>query len=433
MMRVLTAVGVIAFALYQFLKVIHNLVRRKHVAQQTGLLDLPFLGALRKDGRKIEGTAVICGGSIAGLLAARICHDHFDRVVIVEAEGWLSTPDAWPDDASELPRKRTRLLQWEAFQSFQAWGTSCLSRLFPDIASECAKSRISLTPALGKLFTSGKQVLTPIGEDNGSSVPKILCAGRPGLETFIRRLVIGRKMYPGIEQIHGTVIGCEKDPKNPQYLSKVVVRQGSNNEITAIPATLIVDCTGPASVGVKTLRRLGFGTSADHDVDRHSLDDLTISYDQAMQYTTFSIPVTDDMIQRFPEQARMVGPICGCLPDWLKDRRLILTQRTDRNIVELLAACWAVEPPNDLQSLETYARSLNFEVPIPEWWYDLIQVLKEAKDKMVTSKGRVPPSAYTQFHRATNMPSNWTAVGDSVMRVNPTFACVTLFLRYHPQ
>ena len=55
--------------------------------------------------------------SIAGLLAARICHDHFESVVIVEAEGWLSTQDACPDDASNLPGKRTRLLQWEAYQS----------------------------------------------------------------------------------------------------------------------------------------------------------------------------------------------------------------------------------------------------------------------------------------------------------------------------
>ena len=55
--------------------------------------------------------------SIAGLLAARVCHDHFERVVIVEAEGWLSTQDAWPDDVSKLPRRRTRLIQWDSYQS----------------------------------------------------------------------------------------------------------------------------------------------------------------------------------------------------------------------------------------------------------------------------------------------------------------------------
>ena len=50
------------FAIYQFLKLVHNLIRRKHIAERTGLLDLPFLAAPRKDGKKNKGTAVICGG-----------------------------------------------------------------------------------------------------------------------------------------------------------------------------------------------------------------------------------------------------------------------------------------------------------------------------------------------------------------------------------
>jgi hypothetical protein len=115
--------------------------------------------------------------------------------------------------------------------------------------------------------------------------------------------------------------------------------------------------------------------------------------------------------------------------------------------VQLLAGCWgAAELPKDLQSFETFARSLNFEIPIPEWWYDFIHVLKEVEDKMVAkivrvrkchfslansfSLGVVAGSVYTQFHMSVNMPSNWIAVGDSVMRVNPIFACVPSFVQY---
>ena len=95
---------------------------------------------------------------------------------------------------------------------------------------------------------------------------------------------------------------------------------------------LRIDCTGPASVGAKMVQRLGFGTPASHDKEHHCLEDLTIHYDQIMHYITFSIPVTDDMIQRFPEEARMVGPILACLPDFMKGRRLILLQRIDMNM-----------------------------------------------------------------------------------------------------
>ena len=62
-MKALAAVCVFtAFAVYQLLKLIHNLVRRTHIAHRTGLLDLPSLGMRRKGGKKIGGTAVICGG-----------------------------------------------------------------------------------------------------------------------------------------------------------------------------------------------------------------------------------------------------------------------------------------------------------------------------------------------------------------------------------
>ena len=96
-----------------------------------------------------------------------------------------------------------------------------------------------IIPADWKLFVSGMQVLTPFDEYNGI-LPKIVCAGRAGLETLLRRIVIGNKTYTGIEQIHGTVVGYERDPENPHYLSKVVVRQGGDNKITSIPAKLII-------------------------------------------------------------------------------------------------------------------------------------------------------------------------------------------------
>src|SRR5687768_17682998 len=36
------------------------------------------------EGSPAAGTAVVCGGSLAGLLAARVLADHFQRVVVLE-------------------------------------------------------------------------------------------------------------------------------------------------------------------------------------------------------------------------------------------------------------------------------------------------------------------------------------------------------------
>jgi hypothetical protein len=52
--------------------------------------------------------------SIAGLAAARVCHSHFDKVVIVEPEAWLATAEAWDVDAQKQ-NARSRLMQYKSF------------------------------------------------------------------------------------------------------------------------------------------------------------------------------------------------------------------------------------------------------------------------------------------------------------------------------
>ena len=144
MLSAFAILGALAAALYAGLVLLHSIVRRKMVAQQTGLLDLPLLGESRKDAKKIKGTAVVCGGrchntsilravlifipihSIAGLAAARVCHDHFERVIIIEPEGWLSTEEGWTDNVLELKKKRARILQWDSYQ-----GISLAFTVFP--------------------------------------------------------------------------------------------------------------------------------------------------------------------------------------------------------------------------------------------------------------------------------------------------------------
>jgi hypothetical protein len=65
-----------------------------------------------------------------------------------------------------------------------------------------------------------------------------LFATRHGIETLLRRLVIGTKQYPNIQQIVGTVTGVIPSESDPSTLQGVLVRT-SNGEIT-LPASLVV-------------------------------------------------------------------------------------------------------------------------------------------------------------------------------------------------
>ena len=97
---------------------------------------------------------------------------------------------------------------------------------------------LRLVPGDFKISVAGQKFKLPFHEYNGK-LPQTACATRPALETLLRRLVIGRKQYPGIEQIPGIVVGFDKVPDEPSRLNKVLVRQ-SNGEMVAILATLIL-------------------------------------------------------------------------------------------------------------------------------------------------------------------------------------------------
>lgn len=59
--------------------------------QYTVLDELENLGKPRSDGQKIHGTALIAGGSLAGLWTARVCADHFERVLVIDPDLGIHT------------------------------------------------------------------------------------------------------------------------------------------------------------------------------------------------------------------------------------------------------------------------------------------------------------------------------------------------------
>jgi hypothetical protein len=96
-------------------------------------------------------------------------------------------------------------------------------------------------------------------------------------------------------------------------------------------------------------------------------------------------------------------------------------------------------PPRDLEGVKQFTRDLVLETPIPDWFYQLLDLLAEVEDSMTLSAVRVgkassstfeskldlhlliAPATYIRYHQAPNLPKNWVAIGDSVMSVNPVY------------
>lgn len=176
--------------------------------------------------------------SYAGLIMARVCHDHFERVVIVEAEKWLCDEDARRVSAWEQQNTRSRVEQYQSVQGrclyaiagrrrlhnriigIPLFSQYALEKLFFDLALESHISGmqyvnfllplLSLTRGLSSVnedrgvHVSGHFILEPLKQYNGQ-LPPHLFAGRRGTETLLRRLVLDKARFPNIVQIAGTV------------------------------------------------------------------------------------------------------------------------------------------------------------------------------------------------------------------------------------
>ena len=126
---------------------------------------------LQTSSRKVGTHAVVMGGSVAGLLAARVLTDHFDMVTLVER-------DCFPDGSDN----RKGVPQGQHAHALLAKGLVTVMQLFPDLgAALAAGGAAMLDPANDMLWyaAGGYRVRYP----SGLVAPFM---SRPFLESLLR-------------------------------------------------------------------------------------------------------------------------------------------------------------------------------------------------------------------------------------------------------
>ncbi len=88
--------------------------------------------------------------SISGLFAARICLDHFENVVLVEAESWPGSDDAQRRNAWNQEHTRSRVMQYHSFHGSFVPICICdlLDALQKDIPLSFTRYTASCSPTL---------------------------------------------------------------------------------------------------------------------------------------------------------------------------------------------------------------------------------------------------------------------------------------------
>ncbi|MFH8768441.1 MULTISPECIES: FAD-dependent oxidoreductase [unclassified Streptomyces] len=194
-------------------------------------------------------TAIVIGGSTAGMLAASVLASRFHEVTIVEAD---RLPEG-PEPRKGLPQARHAHLLWSG-------GVAALEELLPGVTGELVGKGAGLIDVMTDLVSKA-----PSGQwfrrFTDSRHHMIVCS-RDLLDAVIRADVLGRRR---ITLRDGTRVSGLAGDKG--RVTGIRVPDGSDGQLTTLHADLVIDAGGRASQAHKWLRELGHAPVEERVVD----------------------------------------------------------------------------------------------------------------------------------------------------------------------
>ncbi|KAH8110545.1 hypothetical protein DFH11DRAFT_1620404 [Phellopilus nigrolimitatus] len=428
-----------------------SVVRQFFIKKSTVLHDLPNTGKPRTDGKRIAGTAVVCGGrcvsltalyhtlishlvyfvqrSFAGLFTARILADHFEDVLVVEPEAWLDTPEGrenvYDENGVKLESRqvhtRSRVFQYKTTHALQPLTYKVLKHLFPNIDEEVRKTDGRIGVADFNIHLAGGRIIrNPTDDYPDGDCPRDFFFSREAFERLLRRLVI--ESSPRIRWMVGTAANVRTVKDDQMTLSSVVVRMSDHTEKT-IPAAMVIDCTGGSQGGLKWLRRVG----AEADKAPGSLlplDRLRVSYSTAQQTRTYQFFVPPEARARLPIPNGYDNStwIYSFMPKFGIGRKSFLVDRIEGHRIRIMFGSRGDQHlPMEFSEIKDFFDDFSADERVPDWFMDMLDILLEYEDLAEASTTKYPTLSSVRYERAAYLPHNFVAVGDSVMQVNPTF------------
>lgn len=324
--------------------------------------------------------AIVIGGSIAGLMAARVLTDFFDQVSVFDRD----RIEARPSVHKSVP-------QGNHLHALMLGGEQVLSSLYPGFTDRltglgAVRFRFGREAAFfypgGRSFTPTGSVKEPrdLGIDGYSQSRGLLefCVRQCTLELPNLRL-FGESAVQGLIYEQGRVSGVR------------VSRDGA--EQTA-GADLVVDAGGRGSRAARWLSELGFKTP----------EETVIGCDFAYTSARFRAPANYDGV----EKVMLFG---GPPPRYANGAGIGIIE--DNSWMVSLAGRFGQYPPTDEEGFFAFAKSL----PTSRF-YDLIKDAERISD---ISHHRFPTSVQRHYERLTAFPERFVVLGDAVSSFNPVY------------
>lgn len=323
-----------------------------------------------------SGHAVVIGGSIAGMLAARVLSNHFEQVTIVER-----------DELPQGKQNRSGVPQGRHVHTLMIRGLNIIESMLPGF-SEDLRAEGALSMNWGKelkcqLFGNW---LAPIESDVESVV-----ASRGLFEWVIRRRVMAMDCVKVIEQCQVAELLTTED--HSQVTGVRLVSKLDKKRSQLMAADFVVDASGRGSKAMSWLEELGYGRPEETSVDAK------------VGYAT--------RLYRKPESLgdqRWTMFIPAQAP---KTRGGTITEIEEGVLIVSVLGMAGDYPPTDNEQWLEFVKTL----PAPEYY----ETIKNAEPLTDVVGFRRTQNFRRHFEKLKRFPGHFVVLGDAACAFNPVY------------